>query len=103
MLMTDRSNEIFTKSVEIQEVQTSGAYGVKNRLTKRTNSGPTFPTHTYMVGGLCRKAHYFDRTVHTMVWDCSDYLSEVRSIMEKSVTLRTVSSKRHYWRLDCRI
>jgi YD repeat-containing protein len=58
--------------------QTGYVYDGENRLTKLTNPDGTFSTYTYAGGGLRRTAQDFGGTVHTMVWDGSDYLGEVR-------------------------
>jgi len=49
----------------------------ENRLKTMTSSDNTIMTSTYSGDGLRRSAQQQGQTVHTMIWDGSDYLGEV--------------------------
>jgi YD repeat-containing protein len=57
---------------------TSFVYDGENRMVKPTNLDGNVATNTRWRSSLSRRYHDFGGTVHTMVWDGSDYLGEVR-------------------------
>ena len=56
---------------------TSFVYDGENKIVKQTNPDGKVTTNTYSGSGLKRSYQEFGGTVHTMVWDGSDYLGEV--------------------------
>jgi YD repeat-containing protein len=56
---------------------TSFVYDGENKMVKQTNPDGKVTTNTYSGSGLKRSYQEFGGTVHTLVWDDSDYLGEV--------------------------